>query len=203
MLKLTVDVVRSQDPTLFAGLVSKEIVLATVSAINKTLKNTQVEASKQIRRELNLPAAQVKDRLDIHRANLSRQAGHIRVSRRSVPVMAFGARKTSRGISVRIKKTKPRTFFRHAFKATMPSGHTGIFERAPNWRMRYPRRGGGRKHGLPIEELFSTTVLESFQNHIPKLREFTNERLVVNLRAESQYRLAKSLGRTRRGRRTH
>jgi Prophage minor tail protein Z (GPZ) len=184
-VKISIDVVRTRDPNVLVGLLTKEIDLATVSALNKTAKNTQVEASKQIRGELNLPAAQVKKQLHIRKASVSRQVAEVRVTRKASRLMAFKPRQTKAGVTFRIKKDRPRRRLRHAFITTMKSGHTGVFM----------RRGDAR---LPIDEVFTTTVIEAFKNTLDRLRPYTNERLLVNLKAEAKYRLSKSFGRTRK-----
>jgi hypothetical protein len=51
---------------------------------------------------------------------------------------------------------------------------------------------------LPIRELFTTTVLDSFNNQLNTLQPFTQERMVGNLRAEANYQSLKSRGATRR-----
>ena len=65
--KITVELVQGAGGVDFGELPSREVEAATVGALNRTVKNVQVEASQQIRQELNLPAGVVKQILNLRR----------------------------------------------------------------------------------------------------------------------------------------
>ena len=90
----------------------------------------------------------------------------IKAAGKKFPLIAFQAkelkprkaikRRAARtgGVSVRIKKGQPAEILSQAFIATMPSGHTGVFERK--------EEGGGRVKRLPIKEMKTIGIPEMF-----------------------------------------
>lgn len=72
------------------------------------------------------------------------------VSNEPIPLVDFPHRQTAQGVSVAINANS-RKLIKSAFVATMKSGHEGVFR----------RRGAAR---LPIDELFSTKVLDLFSD---------------------------------------
>lgn len=81
------------------------------------------------------------------------------VSGEPIPIADFPHRQTAQGVSVAINASS-RKLIKSAFVATLKSGHEGVFR----------RRGAAR---LPIDELFSTKVLDLFNNDgmIPAITE--------------------------------
>jgi hypothetical protein len=90
------------------------------------------------------------------------------VKGKGFPLSAFNPRQTRQGVSVRIKGR--RVLIRHAFIATMPSGHRGVFARG-KYGAHFQFGAGTRhvkRHGksteLPIAELFSFAPADAFSN---------------------------------------
>jgi hypothetical protein len=72
------------------------------------------------------------------------------VSGKEIPLAKYPARQTKRGVSVLVNKGK-RKLVRHAFLATMKSGHTGVWFRE------------GKKR-LPIKHALSSRVSDVFHD---------------------------------------
>lgn len=79
--------------------------------------------------------------------NIEDLVWRLKFSGKPVPVINYGSpRQTRKGVTVSINKGK-RVLIRHAFIATMRSGHEGVFKRT------------GKKR-LPIRELYSSSVAD-------------------------------------------
>jgi hypothetical protein len=126
----------------------------------------KAEASRRIRERKNMKLAKVNDAL----TTIFPPAGgplvwRLQASAAPMPLFAFGARQTKRGVSVEVNRGK-RTIIPGTFIATMKSGHTGVFY----------RQGKAR---LPIDEAYSTRISEAFWD----AREAIAERGITVLRS--------------------
>lgn len=110
-------------------------------ALNRTATGMKTEVSRQIRSVLNVRAQDVNKRLSIRRAASGERSVEIVIGARGLPLLAFGARQTKKGVSVKVLRRGGRKLVRGAFIAQMKSGHRGVFV----------RRG---KKSLPIDERF-------------------------------------------------
>lgn len=125
---------------------------ATVRALNRTATTVRAEAARLIREEYNLKVGTIKDQIRIERATRQRLAAKVIASGRPIPLIEFSPNQTRDGVTVKVKQS--RKLIRHAFIATMPSGHQGV----------YIRRGFGndRAPRLPIDQLFSISLPVAF-----------------------------------------
>lgn len=96
---------------------------ATARALNRTVEGARTDMSREIRSEFNLTAAYVRQRLSIRRASAVaglRLTAELRGGdgkRRSANVIAFAARQTSKGVSVKIRRDGGRKVISGAFIA--------------------------------------------------------------------------------------
>lgn len=99
--------------------------------MKRGLDRTATSARTQIARELSkrtgLRVRDVRDRTKIEKASYSRWRSRILISTKRLPLIKFKARQTATGI--RYQRGGSRILIRHAFLATMPSGHRGVFKR--------------------------------------------------------------------------
>lgn len=95
---------------------------ATARALNATIAQAKTAMSREIRGEYSVSASYVRDRLHVTRAVF--RAGRVELSaelrggdgkRRSANVIAFDAKQTLKGVSVRIRKGGSRKVISHAF----------------------------------------------------------------------------------------
>lgn len=127
-------------------------------AINKTLKKAATVADVTIRKSLNLKKQTIRKQFTIVQSNKTKLQGTIIVRGRPQPIIDFDAKQTKRGVTFKIKKDKGRRIIKGAFIATMRSGRKGVFVRT------FKKDVNPKKHGLPIEEKFTTSVMQAFTN---------------------------------------
>jgi hypothetical protein len=135
----------------FAGL-GKGVANAAFKAGRDALRAMRTASSRSIRFRKRFKLKSVNDALVMtfpKTKELDSMLWRMDVKGTRVPVMAFNPRQVKAGVSVAINQGKRKTI-KHAFIATMKSGHTGVF-----------RRVGGTK-SLPIRELYTTRVADLF-----------------------------------------
>lgn len=140
------DVIAKWDRSQIAALENGPFKGALRRALRKAgataLRDMRSEASKRIRARKRIKSRYITRALTLRRAkgsDIGRMEWALEVAGDPVPLVAYPHRQTEKGVSVEVNRGK-RTLVRGSFKATMKSGHAGIFR----------RRGAAR---LPIEEL--------------------------------------------------
>lgn len=149
---------------------------AMYRAINRALDGVSTDAAKVIATEVNLTQKIIKGDFSTYKATPDKIAGTFRSRGRPVALIHYGASQVGTGVSVRIKKDRPRKVIAYAFIATMKSGHQGVFQRTTD------KKGTGtpigstgklllndpgkwpRQYRLPIKELFGPRVEDIFEN---------------------------------------
>jgi hypothetical protein len=91
------------------------------------LGKTQVK--RQIFQRYNIKSSDIDARLSVTRgANYAAIIGrHLKKTR--IPLIKFGAKQISNGVTFRVLKKGKRERLKHAFIQTMPNGYKGVFER--------------------------------------------------------------------------
>jgi hypothetical protein len=144
-----------------------EAAHANSAGVNRALFNTakkagrdsvralKAAATRSVRFRKKIPVRFVNDSMPVSASTSGRDLESLewtmRVEAKPIPVVQFPNRQVRRGVSVAINSSG-RKLIKHAFVATMKSGHTGVFM----------RRGKSR---LPIDELFSTRVIDVFEDN--------------------------------------
>lgn len=116
---------------------------ASTRAVNKTLSGLKTATVRGLAAAVGLRNKDITPSIAIKRATFSNQTGHLAVTGRRIPLIAFNARQTRAGVSYRLPGG--RGLVPSGFIATMRSGHTGVFA----------RRG---KRRLPIIEQFGPSL---------------------------------------------
>jgi hypothetical protein len=121
--------------------------------LSKAAKVGQTAAKREVASEYNVKSAEVGKRLSVRLDRAGREPRAILSAKYSrtarLPVIAFGAVDSKRrGVAFRIRKGGKRERLNHAFVATMPSGHTGV----------YMRVKGARK----VKEVMTTDIATMF-----------------------------------------
>jgi hypothetical protein len=117
---------------------------AITRALNRTGDQVRTAVVRALAQDTGLALAVIRKSTDVQSATFTNQVVAVLVTGRRIPLYAFAARQTSKGVSYRLQSG--RGSIAHAFIATMPkSGHTGVF-------MRRTRRR------LPIYELFGPSL---------------------------------------------
>jgi len=135
---------------------------------NRGIKHLKTLANRKVRETIALRAKDVNAALSVRHARRGGFDASLEIRARAVALQKFGARQTKRGVSVRVKKRGPKKRVSYAFKATMQSGHVGVFARDSK---RNARRGPKpNRSGLPIKELYGPEVIDVL-NDPPVLEE--------------------------------
>lgn len=133
----------------------REFMKALTSSMRKAgttaLRDMKSEAKKAVRGKKLLKVRAIGKAISTERSGTGRietMRFALVVGSKPVRVSDYRHRQTKTGISVRINPGKL-TKIRSAFKASMPSGRTGVFK----------RRGNARR--LPIDEQFASRVIDA------------------------------------------
>lgn len=173
-------------------------------SINRTITPARTEVSQGIRQEINIKAADAKDKIDVEKASTNRLEASISLSHRLIPIMDFGAKMTKKGVSFKVYKSGGRKFMAHAFIAKMKSGHIGVFRKAigMHGEKRWERRKVMRLvlktmrdspvnwHNVFIGEQFGPSLHQAFEKSKDLIQRITikaYERLEHNIDGQIQY----------------
>lgn len=137
----------------------KEVRDAAVAALNKTALQTRTQMYKRIRerRMLTLSAADLKERLKIHRASYSRMTASVSIEGKNIPLNQFKYR-FSKGSGV--------------FADVVGGGLRGPVTEHGNKAFTNPALAGGKaifvrtsSHRLPIEKVFGPSLPSAITAH--------------------------------------
>jgi len=150
----------------FSELSGSRFNLAVARAINHSVAKAKTGASRDIRGQYNVKAKDLKSALALFKASRAKLEGMLIATGRPLPIMAFRARQTKKGVTVDVMGQ--RKLIRGAFIATMASGHTGVFARGKYSGYTFDFRGKRvKKQGndLVINELTTSSVPKMMQNN--------------------------------------
>jgi hypothetical protein len=121
---------------------------------SSAIRSMRAEASRRIRAQWNIKASRVNKTLSIIFPQVGGEmVWKLRSSYGPTPLADFGARQTSKGVSVMIYKGGGRQVIPGSFLATMKSGHVGVFTRMGKKRLPIQER-----YGPPISSIFRGTA---------------------------------------------
>jgi hypothetical protein len=153
------------------GATQKEAAKAGSRALNRTASRVRTYAARAIKAAgYNLKISDIKRSIRIVKASPSVLSASAVASGHSIPLIQYGARQTSTGVSVNVKSG--RRVIPHSFIQTMKSSHRGVFIRrevhsvgaAKGLERR--RTGHTTRHGLPIDELLGPSIPAAFSNAV-------------------------------------
>lgn len=186
-------------------------------AINKTMTGTKTDASSAIRAIITAKKSAVDETIKITKATENNPTAYIASTGRPLALMNYSSRQTKKGVSVQVRKDRPRKVVAGAFMATMKSGHKGVY-----WRKWHGRvitqlsradiaieRSGfiwsaklkryisiawlPKEYRLPLEELYGPRVPDIMSNDpvMNVILSKADTRLHTNLLHETDYELSK------------
>ncbi len=126
--------------TALAGLDSRTIAKVWVRAANKVLAKARTAASKEIRSEYMLKAADLKKSLWKMKASRQYPVARLVAHGTRIPAYHFKAKQAAKGVAIKITRKGGRQLLRHHFIQTMDSGHTGVFHRTKKFMRKKPTR---------------------------------------------------------------
>ena len=167
----------------------KGVEKATRSAINSVAAQGKTKASKTIRAVYNIKAKDVNKTLTVIRVNATnKEAKIISKGYKALSLGKFKPTQTKKGVEVKIKMTNKKGLVRGAFKATMPSGHQGVFKRHGEKREMTRGRYKGKER-QPIQDKFAIGVPIMFRAKavMPKVQRFIREKFPIILKSKLEY----------------
>lgn len=166
--------------------------VAMARALNRTTTSVRAVLARDIAGDIGLRVGTVRDELKIRRATPEQLTSAVSVSGARIALEKFGASGPlpSRGrgtVSARIGGTRKR--YEGAFRATMRSGHTGVFRRV----VASTRKSAGAwARNLPIAELFGPSLPQVFGRKVPTTIEQGEQILAKNIEHEIGFELSQS-----------
>jgi len=161
-------------------------------AINKTAEQARSKITRTLRDETGVKLKEVRKRVLIRRATYSNWFALIKLPIRGIYAYSLGAKQTKKGVSWATGRGG-RVLDRHAFIATMPSSHVGVFRRRAATGSEGPPFVGR----LPIYELDAwsgTDVWELTQEALAVASRETEERMAKNIAYQVELILKRRAG---------
>lgn len=166
---------------------------ATVRSLNKVAAQVKTNAARGIKSAgYNLKVSDIKKALEIVRATPSKLSAKVVASGKPIPLINYGAKQTAKGVSVQV--LYGRKVISHAFIATMPSGHKGVFMKAGSGHKKVAKNGRVYYSGLPIKELYGPSIPDGLANSVVQesLNRLVREKFPDILRQQIKYLSSKS-----------
>lgn len=120
------------------GAIRKGAPDAIRFATNDSLSALKTAASREIRNHVTAKAKYVNRDITIKKMYVSDMSANVTAKGLPLPLVAYKHSKTMKGMKIQVLKKGIAKLVKHSFKATMKSGHEGIF-----WRQK--REGGTGK----------------------------------------------------------
>ncbi len=165
--------------------------VALTRALSRTATSARALMVQEIAADTGLGANKVRAAIAINK--YGKTAVQVEAKGKRIPLIEFGARGPEpsrgkgRGVSYRLPTGRGNA--PHAFIATMPTGHRGVFERKPNAEHKKAHKGG--RTMLPIRELFGPSIVNVFRKFLPDGAKRATEALRTNLQHEVQFALTR------------
>jgi hypothetical protein len=207
-MEVSLNEVAIKDFKQFLLLQKKEASKILSQAINKTLPGVRTDAVQEIYDVLALTKTAIRKYMKIKKYSKPTDLkGVFDVTSKPIPLINYQATQTKKGVSVRVLRGGSKSLIKHAFIATMPSGHKGVFWRESKQRGQIWPSGQKRivptvstlplvKYRLGIRELFgmrATDVLDH-GTHMEVVLAKAGNRYDKNVAAAYNFWLSKQKG---------
>lgn len=159
-------------------LAKQKVPRAAARALNKVGAQAKTQAAREIKARYQIGVRMISKYITVaRRASSNSLSVEVRAEGRPLPVLAFKARQTRKGVSVEIVRGH-RKLISRAFITTLKSGHRGAFARtsvhgasgylAGSFQFRHGKGSRLRKKGkdLPIGELLTIGIPQAFSNRV-------------------------------------
>lgn len=165
--------------------------IALSRSINRALTTGRKVASQEIRKELNVKAADAKNQIQIYKANPSKPTGWIEAKGKPLAFstskwLRFSGKKVKKGYAFTIKKGRGRKKFKNAFEMRFKSGHIGIFVRTGSG-------AGAGKRTAGLKELYTTRIPDVLENEDvnKRVRDAMADQMEKELTRQAQFLIEK------------
>jgi len=139
-------------------------------ATNDALSGLKTDAVKNIGAKVTAKAAVIRKHFSVKKMALNRLTAELECTGKPLALINYTSTAVKKGVSVRVLKANKKTVIKHAFIATMKSGHRGVFWREfddfrvkPNPTFIYGQLKGS-KYALPINELYGPAIADIFDD---------------------------------------
>ena len=150
------------------------------------MTSARVVVAQDVAKDMGLGASVVRQRINLREATPARHVATLSASPKRIGRIDFGANQTRRGVTYR--GGNGRVLLEHAFMATMPTGHRGVFRRTGEF---------GRKGNPKLEriaEQLGPSIWLVFTKHADAGRSRAVEQLKKNLQSEFRFAVLQSGG---------
>ena len=151
------------------ALVGRSVDPIIYRAINKSIDNTQTKAVDKIYGVLNLTKTRIRKDFSKMKAYSKKLSGQLLATGLPVGFAAFKPTelKKGKGISIKLKRTGSREYFKHAFIRTY-RGAPHVFEReewgsAP-WRPDFPYGILAKRYKYPLDRLHTAAIEDYYKD---------------------------------------
>ena len=179
-------------------------------SINDTLAGVKTDASAEIRTIITATKTVVDKAMKITKSAPTYLQGRVEISGTPLPLIAYSARQTLKGVSVQVRKDRGRKVIPGTFIATVRTaaqaaggyeGHEGVFWR--KWHAGTGKKGKnmgkkawkkfGEGYRLPIEQKFGPRIPDIIENDpvMNAVLTKSDDRMHKNLDKELNYELSK------------
>ncbi|WP_456390631.1 phage tail protein [Hydrogenimonas sp.] len=137
----------------------KKALSKTVRRMGQRLKTT---ATKEVRKTYSIKANKLKDKIKTRTMTDGNDvAWRFKISGNQSSLINFGARKTKKGVSVKVRKDRGRRVIRGAFIATGKNGNVHVFQRIGKDRLPIES-----KKTLSIPQMFNKEILDKAKREV-------------------------------------
>jgi hypothetical protein len=193
--KIGISISESQLADTRALLDPKVFGRAVFAAVKRTTQGAATDVRRIVRAETNIQAKYVSRVIKPVMPHGDPPVGQVVISHELVPLIGYGARGSKRsGVRAIVSKGRDPIQLRHAFIATMKSGHRGVFTRSRHLPTKGPGAGNRKLKLTPrgfagrfaIDEAFGPAVTDLV--NVPDIEKSVvssiTERLEKNLNSQ-------------------
>lgn len=178
-----------------------------VRSTNDVLSGVKTESAKLIGQKVTASAATIKAHFKVKKMTYADMSANIDCTGKPLALAKYSTNQVKSGVSAKVKKANKRTVIKHAFIATMKSGHKGVYwredkqrgrvwpvgkpRRVPTWKSPHP----GEKYRLDLHELYGPPIPEIYDD--PEIIGPTMINANIRLQARLEYHTGRLIDQAR------
>lgn len=161
--------------------------------LNRTATEARTTTSRRLSQATGLRVSDIRPRIALRRATYKNWRSAIEFRAGGMPIVRFPHEQTPQGVSYRPSRRKT-VLVSHAFIATMPSGHTGVFLRARYALGRYISMKGKKKEAIYEQKIQLYQIFQQSQDVMNQVQIESLARLEKNIHDQVQIILRRAAG---------
>ena len=199
MVSHKIDKDQLREVQMILASVGKSVDPIIYRSINKTIDRGQTKAISSIYKIVNLTKTRIRKDFKKYKAFSKRLSGKLLAEGKPVGFMSFsGTKELARGgVSVKIRRDKPRFKMSHAFIGKGVGGQEQVFEREDWWgrpfRPGYPYANMPKSHRMPLDRLSAIAIEDYFADDrmYKPVQEFCSQFLSDETLRQIEFELSK------------